>query len=156
MPLSVRSKACELLGEVHPTTALEVLGPILSERKHRITYPPEEHMLTAWVRAADQEGISKGAFLGDIAVQLEREHSTRQAAARALARCEEPASVEALKSLMVESSGNHLLRRTATQSLREVVEREEFCAYVQQIAELESDIAFQAFLADVLDDNCEG
>ncbi len=152
--MSLRTVACDLLARTAPATALETFTPILQASKDRITYPPEERILKAWILAANHEGIPKGEFLGDLAVQMSREHSTRQAAVRELAKCEEPAAVEALKSIMVESSGNHLLRRTATQSLLAMLPREDFCAHARQVFELESDQGFQVFLSDVINDNC--
>lgn len=152
--LAVRTSACDLLARIQPAEALAVLGPVLQERKHRITYPPEEQMLRAWLRAARHEGVEQDTFLGDIAVQLDRDHATRQAAVRALAQCDGPVAIEALESLMVESSGNHLLRRTATQSLREVLDTEAFCARLREVLANESDAPFQIFLADAIEENC--
>ncbi|MFT5291893.1 MAG: hypothetical protein ACI8QS_002891 [Planctomycetota bacterium] len=152
--MGVRTVACDLLARTAPATALATFTPILLASKDRITYPPEERILKAWIRAADHEGAPKGEFLGDLAVQMTREHSTRQTAVRELANCEEPAAVEALKTIMVESSGNHLLRRTAAQSLLTMLPREDFCAHARQVFELESDQGFQVFLSDMINDNC--
>ena len=152
--LHVRTRATEFLGECAPEKALEVLEPILSRRVDGRTYPPEERLLEAWVTAAEKLKYDPVPFLSNIATDLQRTQDVRHLATRSLGRFDSPQSRQALQALMVESSGNSYIRRLATQSLKELLPKEEFCTLVSTIQEREADPKFIDFLESVLNSSC--
>ncbi len=150
----LRRRAAELLGDTLPETALEVLGPILRGEVHGRTLPPEETLLEAWNRAATQLGHDRIPLLCAIATDLHREQAVRYLATRLLGEFPSPQGSAALEQLIVESNGDHLIRRYAAQSLQKTLAKDEFCARIRAVLEKETDINFQIFLRDVLDRNC--
>jgi len=151
----LRVEACRVLADTSPQTACDVLGDILREERPRTTYPPTERMLDAWIRAARTLEIDQADFLSTIAVDLQKDNSTRTLAVKTLGTIKSPIGRQALESVLVESTGNHYLRRKAAQSLLVTIPRDEFCALIRQVFSRESDQHFQQFLADVLEDNCQ-
>jgi len=152
--LHVRTRATELLGKCAPVKALEVLEPILARRVDGRTYPPEERMLEAWVTAAEALHYDPVPFLSAIATDLQRSQDVRHLATRALGRFDSPQSRQALQALMVESSGNSYIRRLATQSLKNLLAKDDYCSLVKAVQEREADPKFIDFLESVLNSSC--
>ena len=61
---------------------------------------------------------------------------------------------QALEQLLVESSGNHMLRRFAAQSLRDTLTKDELCPLLQRVLEREADPNFQIFIDNMILDSC--
>lgn len=152
--LYVRRAATELLGECVPERAVEVLEPLLRQRPDGRTYPPEEHLLDAWVRATDALQGDPVPLLCIVALDLQRPQEVRHAATRALGRYRSLQGRQALEALMVESSGNGYIRRLAMQSLRETLEQADFCETVRRVQANEADPEFIVFLQSALDERC--
>jgi len=150
----VRRAATELLGECRPQRAIGVLEPILRERYDGRTYPPEERMLEAWIRAKEVRGEDPSPLVALIATDLQRAQDVRHLATRALGQHDSPLSRQALETLLVESSGNGYIRRLALQSLLAVLPREEFCQHVKTVQSREADTDFILVLQSALDANC--
>lgn len=152
--LYVRRAATELLGDCLPQRALSVLEPILRERYDDRTYPPEELMLEAWVRACEKLSKDPVPLLALIATDLQRPQEVRHLATRALGRHDTPFSRQALETLLVESSGNGYIRRLALQSLENLLPKEGYCELVKRIQSREADTDFIVFLESALDKSC--
>jgi hypothetical protein len=152
--LLVRRRAGELLGEVLPEKAIEVLEPILRGEVRGRTLPPEDTLLEAWFRAATALGRDRGPILCDVATDLRREATARYLATRLLGEAPSARGNAALVELATESNGDHLVRRYAVQALQRVLPGDEFCARVREISAREAEVNFQIFLQDVLDSAC--
>lgn len=161
--LLIRKKAAELLGECMPLRAIDVLEPILRERFDDRTYPPEDRLLQAWVTAYEKLELDAVPLLARIATDMQRPMDVRHLATKTLGRHAAPKSpggeasrqgVQALESLLVESSGNGYIRRLALQSLVQCEPTEEFCRLARAIQERESDPEFIVFIQSALDKNC--
>ncbi|MEW6073932.1 MAG: hypothetical protein AB1726_15230 [Planctomycetota bacterium] len=154
-PLDLRAAAVRILGETSPAVAVDVLGAILHEERPRTTYPPLDQILEAWLAAARTTGADPVELLALIATDLARDNATRTIALRALGERAAPVGRQALEAVLVESSGNHYLRRIAAQSLQETLSPEEFCPLVRRVLENEADESFQVFLQDMLSRFCQ-
>lgn len=152
--LLVRREATELLGECLPERAVQVLEPILRERYDGRTYPPEDRMLEAWIRAKEKLGQDPVPLVAMVATDLQRAQDVRHLATRALGRHDSPLSRQALETLLVESSGNGYIRRIALQSLLAILPKETFCALAKRVQSLEADTEFIVVLQSSLDANC--
>ena len=153
--LGLRSRACRFLGETSPERAVEVLTPILFDPDVRGTYPVPDQMLESWISAMNRLGRDKCEGLVAVVTDVRQPHEVRHRAARELGTFRCPRGQRALESVVVESSGNHYLRRKAIQALRDTVDKEEFCAYVTEVLLNEADLGFQLFLDRTLDDVCK-
>ena len=150
----LRAAACKLLAQTSPQIAADVLGTILREERPRTTYPPQEKVLAAWLIAIDAVGSDPVELLSAIAVDLHKDGITRTIAIRALGDHPSDLGRQALETVLVESSGNHNLRRVAVQSLLTTIPVEEFCPLMRGVFDMEVDTYFQSFLADVLEKHC--
>ncbi len=150
----LRRKAAEFLAETSPETAIEILEPILRGEIHGRTFPPDEALLEAWNRAALATAHERAPLLCAVATDLNREQAVRHLATRLLGEVASPQGRAALEQLLVESSGNHMIRRIAAQSLLKTLPREELCALMRSVLEKEVDHNFQIFLDDLLIANC--
>ena len=152
--LGLRTKAAQVLGETSPEKAIDVLQPILDGRYDGRTYPPEERMLDAWLTACRKTGRDPVPLLASIATDIQRTQDVRHLATRALGDFDTPQSRQALRALVVESSGNGYIRVLATQSLQRILPKAEFCELVKSILDKEADQNFQIFLDNVLQETC--
>lgn len=152
--LLVRTEATQLLGSCLPARAVDVLEPILHGRYDGRTYPPEERMLDAWVTAMERLEQDPVPLLALIATDIQRPQDVRHAATRALGRHDSPQSRQALRTLLVESTGNGYVRRLALQSLLRLLPREEFCELAKTVQSREADTEFIVFLESALNRDC--
>lgn len=152
--LGVRTDACRILARTSPESAVELLEPILVTTERRVTYPPGDRMLDAYLDAMARMDRDPIEVLADIVTNLRQDQTSRHLAARRLG--DHPGSVgrQALETVLVESLGDNMLRRIACQSLEATLDDEEFCATVRRIFDNESDLNMQQFLADVLETHC--
>jgi len=152
--LGLRARACELLAETSPETALQLLEPILTSTGRSETYPPEDRMLQAWLDAAHALGRDPAEVLARIVIEPRTAAESRHLAARALGDAPSSVGRQALESVLTESSGDNYLRRLATQSLQRTLPAGDFCPLVRGVLEHEADVNFQIFLASVLEKTC--
>ena len=153
--IDIRTEATLLLGEVAPERAVALITPLLQRTKATSTMPADEFLLQAYVNGCKGSGTDPVPILADVATNIHKEDAARHRAVRELGNFPTLLSQQALRSILVESTGNAYLRRIAAQSIRKVFSREEACAIYQSIAQNEADNSFLAFLGDLIQDNCE-
>jgi len=152
--LALRKKACRLLGATSPEVAVDVLGPLLSNTERKVTLPAADQMLFGWIEAMDTLGRDKSEVLSNVVVDFHQPQEVRHHAAVELGKQANPRGRKALETVVVESTGNHYLRRKALQALRDTVPKEEFCPYLNELARNEVDNQFQVFLGSMIDTVC--
>lgn len=156
----VRGQAVGIWADVAPDDLTEVLRPILAERRHRRTLPPDEELLRAWVRSARAVGRPVAEIeevLAEIAVNIYQDDATRHLAIGELAVSEDDLGAHArraLEEVLVESSRNGYLRRKAAQAIAQALPSDEACRVLSRVADRESDENFLLFLADMIDSLC--
>jgi hypothetical protein len=157
--IGLRTKACELLAQTSPVTALELLEPLITEHRPGRTLPPEEIMVTSYAIAADLAEIDPVPVLSAIAADLFAEQTARTMAVRKLGNYAGARSRETLRIVLVESTGNAYLRRAAAQTL--VVQAKidpktdaELCSFLEEVMNKESDLNFQSFLVRMIERHC--
>ena len=150
-----RAEAARLLAQTSPQAAVDLLRELLSDPPNA-TLPPSELLLRYWASAARRLGPEAfdAAFLADLATDLARPAELRYAAIEELGHAEGALAKSALRTLLVESSPDGLLRRKAAQALLELLPAEEACAIFEEVANLETEGSFLLFLADLLEKNC--
>jgi len=153
--IDIRTEATLLLGTVAPERAVAILTPLLERTKSTSTLPADEFLLQAYVRGCEGSGTDPVPILADVATNIFKQDAARHLAVRELGKHKTLYSQQALRSILVESTGNAYLRRKAAQSIREVYSREEACEIFELVATMEADNNFLAFLADIIQDNCE-
>ena len=151
--LFLRTQAALFLGRTSPTTALEVLGPILSGEE-RGTYPPDDRLLEAWNTAAVALDTDRAPLLCDLATDLKLDQSVRHQATKLLGEVPGAQSRQALELLLVDSSGNQYIRRMAAQSLQNSLTAEDLCPLLRRVVEREADPNFQIFLDSMIQQSC--
>ena len=154
--LFLRTEALLLLGETSPKRALEVLEPWIGNARPGRTLPPQEFIVKAWTDACDGVGRSPVPELCDVATNLLLDGASRVRAAKELGRRPDPAGEKALRSILVESTGDGYLRRKAAQALRDSLPEEAACEIFRQVADREADPNMLRFLVDMLEEHCEG
>jgi HEAT repeat protein len=152
--LAVRTEAAVLLGKTSPEKAIEVLEPILRRELTGRTYPAEYHLLDGWNAAALELDLDRIPLLCLIATDLPRDMEVRHYAIKLLGTIESSQGRQALEQLLVESSGNHMLRRYAAQSLRDSLPPEELCPILRRVLDREADPNFQIFVDNMILENC--
>jgi hypothetical protein len=152
--MDIRTEAMLLLGQVAPERAVTLLEPLLVE-KRTSTMPADEFMLKAYVNGCEGSGHDPVPILVDIATNIFKEDAARHLAVQELGKHKELLAQQALRAILVESTGNAYLRRKAAQSMRATFAREQACAIFREVASKEADMHFQRFIEDMIRDNCE-
>ena len=150
----VRTQAATLLPVASPQRAIELLEPILLGQRRGTTYPAEDMLLGAWNTAALALERDRVPVLCAVATDLPRDMATRHQATKLLGEIESEQGRQALEQLLVESSGNHMLRRYAAQSLSRSVDAARICPVLVRTRDNESDVNFQLFLDDLIQKTC--
>lgn len=153
--IDIRTEATLLLGQVAPARAVEILTPLLKRTKNTSTMPEDEFLLKAFVLGCEGSGQDPVPILADVATNLYKQDAARHQAVRELGKHKTRHAQQALRTVLVESTGNAYLRRIAAQSIRNSFPREEACAIFELIASREADNSFLNFLGDMIEDNCE-
>lgn len=157
--LGLRTKACELLGETHPERAVAVLEPLIREPRPGVTLPPAEIMVQTYAEAAQDSGYDAIDPLTEIATNLFLDQAARLFAVRAVADYEGARAREAIRVVVIESSGNGYLRRMAAQELVnhakiDATTKAQLCDILTDIADKETDANFLDFMLKMLDKHC--
>lgn len=152
--LDLRTEAALLLAEVAPERALVVLEPMVTKQRQQQTMPPAEFLVKAWVIACEKTGTSPVNVLCDVATNLFQEEAARVRSVKELGRHKDPRAEAALRTILVESTGDGYLRRMAAQSLHAVLPAETACTLLHEVASKEADMNFLRFLVDALDEWC--
>lgn len=149
-----RTEAVRILAETSPATAIEVLEPMLEPRRKSSTTPNDEFLVRGYVTACRNADVSPVPLLAEVVTDFYKEDAARHYAAEALGDYDDPLGIEALETVLVESTGNGYLRRKAAQSLRKVLPAESACALFTQVAEREADTSFLHFMASMIEELC--
>jgi hypothetical protein len=152
--LGLRARAIDLLAELDPPRALELLEPLVREPRKSKTWPPQETLLSAWNEAALRAGIERSELLGAVAADLLQDDPARHLAVRQLGTCGDARAAQALEGVLVESTGNGYLRRLAAQSLSGDKRFTQACATLRRVLEREADENFAQFLDSLVRKNC--
>jgi len=153
--IEMRTEACLLLGEVAPRRAVELLGPELEKRRATSTMPDDEFLLRAYVEGCRRSGTDPVPVLVDVVTNIFKQDAARHQAAEELGNYPTPLALQALRAILIESTGNSYLRIKAAQSIRKAFPREEACAIFEEVATHEADDNFLEFMADMIQENCE-
>ena len=153
--MEMRAEAAFLLGEVAPARAVELLGPELKKKKPTSTMPDDEFLLRAYVTGCKGSGADPVPVLVSVVTNIFKQDAARHQAAEELGNHSDPLAQQALRAILVESTGNAYLRIKAAQAIRKALPREEACAIFELIAQQEADTNFLEFLADMIQENCE-
>lgn len=154
-PMDIRTESVRLLAETKPERALEVLEPYVTRKRATETTPEDEWFVQAWVTACDATGRSPVPVLLDVATNIYKQPRARYYAATQLGAHPEPQGIEALRALLIESTGDGMLRRKAAQALRAALPAETACAIFQEVAAHEAELTMLEFLASMIQDLCE-
>ena len=155
-PLHRRTEAVRLLAETHPERAVELFRPILLQARHFKTYPDMEFFVRAWATAHDELGTDPTDVLVDVATNLFMQDAARHFAVKELGKRPSRLGRQALEAVMIESTGNGVLRRYAAQALRKSVPAEEACEVFRRVASREAELGMLQFLANMIDNACGG
>ena len=133
---------------------VELIGPLLVT-KRTSTMPADEFMLKAYVEGCELSGQDPVKVLVNVATNIFKEEAARHQAVEELGNHKTKLAQQALRAILVESTGNAYLRRKAAQAMRKSYPREEACAIFLEVSQLEADMHFQRFIEDMIQDNCE-
>ncbi len=154
--LDLRTEAVFLLAEVAPERALVVLEPFVTKQKQSSTMPDNEFIVRGWIMACRQTGRSPVPELCDVATNIFQPTYPRVEAVRELANYRDPRAEAALRTILVESTGDGYLRRITVQSLHTLLPAETACTLFRDVASKEADMNMLKFLADAIEKWCEG
>jgi hypothetical protein len=152
--LDLRTEAALLIAKTSPGRAIELLEPMVAKAHPGRTLPPAEFIQRSWVIACDHTGRSPVPELADAATNLFMDETARIQAVKELGHRPEPLALQALQTILIESTGNGYLRRMAAQGLRESLPKENACEVFERVASREADLNFAQFLADLLEKHC--
>ncbi len=151
--IDMRAEACNLLAEVAPQRAIDLIEPVLRQPRPSATWPPSERMLGSYVVACERAEHDPVPLLAQIATDIYYDDDVRHRATKTLGDYKHPLARAALETTMIESSGNAYLRRLAAQSLLRI-DRERCCAVITDAITREADSGFVLFLEDMIAKNC--
>ena len=151
-----RSEALLLLAEVAP----EAFIAGAEEHLRRLglpeqTGPNDEFYVEGWRVACEQSGRSPVPMMAQVATNLALEPYARVIAIRTLGpHADDPRASGAIRTALVESSGNGYLRRVSAQTVLSSFPKETACELLKEVASREADVNFSRFLDDVIQMNC--
>ena len=154
-PMDDRTVALRLLAQTHPEVFLGHAEPFLRRRglPHE-TVPNDEFFVRGWVVACEKLERSPVEVLADVTTNLAMEPAARHYAAETLGRYPDPVGRAALESALIESTGNHYLRRKAAQALQASLPREDACDLFMHVFDHETDYNFQMFMRSMIEAHC--
>ena len=151
LDLGLRGTAAELLAEIAPEHALELVRPMLSSTYSGGTLPSRETLLRAYLEAASRTETSAAEVLALVATDNRLDDTTRHLAVKRLGDVHAPIGRQALVQVLTESTGNGYLRRLAAQSVARSLEPMEAIAELEGVLQHEADQQMQVFLIGLLD-----
>lgn len=158
--LGLRTKACELLAATHPAKAVEVLEPLITDARPGLTLPPADIMVKSYADAAKASGHDAIDPLTEIATNLFIDETARLYAVRAVATYTGSRAREAIRILVIESTGNGYLRRMAVRALLDQAKIDPeteavMCTMLTEITDKETDVNFMQYMINVLEKHCQ-
>ncbi|MCP3918750.1 MAG: hypothetical protein GY711_24655 [bacterium] len=153
--VSDRTEAALVLAETSPEHYLELAEPLLRRRgRAEETGVPDEFLARGYAEACARTEHSPVDVLADVLTNLAMEDAARHFAAKELGRYPgDELGEAALRTTLVESTGNGYVRRMAAQALRDTMRGERGRVLFQEVAEREVDGHFRSFLEDLLNAN---
>lgn len=154
--MDYRAEAVLLLAEASPETYFEGARRFLErEGNPTETAPNDEFFVRGWLIACELTDTDPTPMMASVATNFAMEHYARVVALRELAdHADDPLASGALRTVLVESTGNDYLRRIAAQSILKGFPRETACTLLQTVLSRESSMGFARFLDDMVQQNC--
>ena len=151
-----RSEALLLLAEVAPETFFAgAEAHIQRQGKPEQTAPNDEFFVEGWRGACEQSGRSPVPMMAQVATNYALEPYARVIALRSLAaRPDDPRASGAIRTTLVESTGDGYLRRVSAQTVLASFPKETACELLIEVQRREADVNFARFLDDVIQTNC--
>lgn len=154
-PIADRAVSIDLLAETSPERAIEVFEPLMKKKKQRSTMPDDEFFVRAYIVACRETGHDPVPALADVATNIMKQPASRYFAVEELGKHPGMPSWNALRTILVESTGDAYLRRKAAQAIRDSAPRETACELFREILSKEAEQNFAIFMLDMIEDNCE-
>jgi hypothetical protein len=151
-----RSEALVLLAEVAPETFFAgAEAHIQRQGKPQQTAPNDEFFVEGWRVACERSGRSPVPMMAQVATNYALEPYARVIAVRSLgAHADDPRASGAIRTTLVESTGDGYLRRVSAQTVLASFPKETACALLNEVAQREADVNFARFLDVVIQSNC--
>ena len=151
-----RSEALLLLAEVAPEAFFEGAREHLRRQgRPTQTGPNDEFYVAGWKTACEKAGRSVVPMMSQVATNLAIEPYARVIAVRALAPfADDPRAEGAIRTALVESTGDGYLRVVSAQAVLSGFPKETACRLLSEVAARESNINFARFLDDMIQTNC--
>lgn len=151
-----RAEATLLYAQADPAGYLEdAREHLLRHERPKKTMPADEFLVRGWVRACEELGVSPVEICADVATNLWMESYARIVAIETLAKHgDDGLAREALRTCLIESTGDGNIRRNAAQAIRDGWAREDACALLEDVLSKEVDINFAGFLTTLLHAHC--
>lgn len=153
-----RANATLLYAEADPAGYLEDAREyVLRHDRPKKTMPDDEFLVRGWVRACENLGVSPVEVCADVATNLWMQPYARVVAIETLANHGgDGLAREALRTCLIESTGDGNIRRNAAQAIRDGWAREDACALFDDVLSKEVDVNFAQFLTTLLHAHCSG
>ncbi len=151
-----RAEACLLLADADPEIFLAEAVPYLTRRgRPTKTMPPDEFLMSAWIRSCRNTERSPVEMCVDVATNLAMEPRARYLAVETLAaHADDPLAREALRTCLIESTGDGYLRRKAGQAIGEGFPREDACTLFAEVLAREVDLNMRKVLENLIEHYC--
>ncbi len=151
-----RSEALVLLAEVAPETFFAgAEAHIQRQGKPQQTAPNDEFFVKGWRVACERSGRSPVPMMAQVATNYALEPYARVIAVRSLGdHADDPRASGAIRTTLVESTGDGYLRRVSAQTVLASFPKETACELLNEVAAREADINFARFLDVVIQSNC--
>ena len=151
-----RSESLLLLAEIAPETFFAgAEAHIRRQGKPQQTAPNDEFFVKGWAVACERSGRSPVPMMSQVATNYAIEPYARVIAVRSLGdHADDPRASGAIRTTLVESTGDGYLRRVSAQTVLASFPKETACELLQEISRREADINFARFLDVVIQSNC--
>ncbi len=150
-----RAQAVKLMSQIRPERAIELFEPLLLKKKQEKTMPDDEFFVSSYIKACRKAGHDPVPVLADVALNIFKQPVARYFSATELGNHPGQDSYSALYAVLVESTGDGMLRIKAAQAIRNSVSRERACELFHQVAGQEADLNYLKFLEDMIEAVCE-
>lgn len=153
-----RAEATLLYARVDPAGYMEDAREyVLRSERPRKTMPDDEFLIRGWVAACEELGTSPVDVCADVATNLWMQPYARVVAIETLAaHGDDGLAREALRTCLIESTGDGNIRRKAAQAIRDGWAREDACSILEDVLSKEVDPTFASFLTTLLHAHCRG
>ena len=137
-PIADRAAAVALLAETSPERAIEIFEPLLKKKKQHTTMPDDEFFVRGYITACRESGHDPAPALADVATNIFKQPAARYFAAQELGNHPGKVSWNALRQILIESTGDQYLKIKAAQAVLASAPRETACALFEEILQREA------------------